>query len=565
MKRNNLASLLLVAMAMAGCGGGGSDGSGASTTQPAPVAVPSPVPTPVPTPVPAPVPEPIPVPVPVATMTVQSGAIARVIAKDTGIQIDVTAQAANFTPAGTLFASASDSAGLVQPAVTVTANGAGSYTFTLTTLASQPASRYTGNVTIKLCSDAPCTVAQAVPSITVPYDVTVQSNLSAWPGDKLTALSALSGVADWATFQGNNAHTGYVPIDVNADKMVLRWKRGAVNNSGSNFSATISPLVTSNGRFFASGDKKLTAYQESDGAPLWSYDTTGLTYASVNPPAVDGGVVYMAAGQQQSTYMLAFDAADGSLRMKSAMTSQWDNYLSPIVQNGAVYTNGGSYGGIYGFATTGEQLFFSSLSQTSGWSPAGDARAIYAYTGDALTLFEPKTGTVLSSIKDTGFSNYVYQVGGSAVIGANGGVYAAAYANGYLNGGNIGNALTRFDTLKGFVDWRVPGVYRVTPAYADGVLYAPNANPYRIEARAEATGALLWSWIPPLSGETSFFASPVVTKNLLITSTNLNTYAIDLKSHKVVWSYPAPGYLAISQNGILYIQSTDGLVAVNLK
>jgi len=556
MKRNNLAGLLLVAMSMAGCGGGGSDGGGASTTQPAPVAVPSPVPTPVP----APVPEPI----PVATMTVQSGAIARVIAKDTNIQIDVTAQAANFTPAGTLFASASDSAGLVQPAVTVTANGAGSYTFTLTTLASQPASRYTGNVTIKLCSDAPCTVAQAVPSITVPYDVTVQSNLSAWPGDKLTALSALSGVADWATFQGNNAHTGYVPIDVNADKMVLRWKRGAVNNNGSNYGA-ISPLVTSNGRFFASGDKKLTAYQESDGAPLWSYDTTGLTYASVNPPAVDGGVVYMAAGQQQSTYMMAFDAADGSLRMKSAMTSQWENYLSPIVQNGAVYTNGGSYGGIYGFATTGEQLFFSSLSQTSGWSPAGDARAIYAYTGDALTLFEPKTGTVLSSIKDTGFTNYVYQVGGSAVIGANGGVYAAAYANGYLNGGNIGNALTRFDTLKGFVDWRVPGVYRVTPAYADGVLYAPNTNPYRIEARAEATGALLWSWIPPLSGETSFFASPVVTKNLLITSTNLNTYAIDLKSHKVVWSYPAPGYLAISQNGILYIQNTDGLVAVNLK
>jgi outer membrane protein assembly factor BamB len=498
-------------------------------------------------------------------MTVQSGAIARVIAKDTGIQIDVTAQAANFTPAGTLFASASDSAGLVQAPVTVTANGAGSYTFTLTTLASQPASRYTGNVTIKLCSDAPCTVAQAVPSITVPYDVTVQSNLSAWPGDKLTALSAWSGVADWATFQGNNAHTGYVPIEVNADKMVLRWKRGAINDSNSSYNAIISPLVTSNGRFFASGNKKLTAYQENDGSALWSYDTSGLRWPSVNPPAVGDGVVYMAGGQQESTYMMAFDAADGSLRMKSAMTSQWENYLSPIVQNGAVYTNSGSYGGIYGFATTGEQLFFSSLSQTAGWSPAGDARAIYAYTGDALTLFEPKTGTVLSSIKDTGFSNYVYQVGGSAVIGANGGVYAAAYANGYLNGGNIGNALTRFDTLKGFVDWRVPGVYRVTPAYADGVLYAPNANPYRIEARAEATGALLWSWIPPLSGETSFFASPVVTKNLLITSTNLNTYAIDLKSHKVVWSYPAPGYLAISQNGILYIQSTDGLVAVNLK
>lgn len=534
MIRKNWAVLLLAGLATAGCGGGGG-----GNTQPA---------TP-----------------PAPTMTVQSGAITRVIAKDTSIHIEVTAQAANFTPAGTLYANVGDGASLVQAPVTVTTNGGGSYTFALDTLATKPGGRYTGNLTIKLCSDQACSVAQAVPSITVPFDVTVQTSDSAWPGDKLTALSAWSGVADWATFQGNNAHTGYVPVEVKVDQMLLRWKRGAVNNSGAGYSAVISPLVTSNGRFFASGNKKLTAYQESDGTESWSYDTSGLTYPSVNPPAVAGGVVYMAAGQQDSTYMLAFDAANGNVRMKSPMSSQWENYLPPVVQDGVVYTNAGSYGGLYAIATTGERLFTGGLSQTSMWSPAADARAIYAYTGDALTMFEPKTGAVLASIKDSKFSNYVYQVGGAAVIGANGGVYAAAYTNGYLNGGDIGNTLTRFDTAKGFVDWRVPGVYRVTPAYADGVLYAPNVNPYRIEARAEGDGTLLWSWIPPLSGETTFHASPIVTKNLLIASTNLNTYAIDLKSHKVVWSYPAPGYLAISQNGILYIQSPDALVAVNLK
>ena len=311
-------------------------------------------------------------------MTVQSGPIARMIAKDTTVHIEVTAQAANFTPTGTLYASATDGASLMQAPVTVTANGGGSYTFALDTLASKPAGRYTGNLTIKLCSDQACAVAQAVPSISVPFDVTVHTKDSAWPGDKLTALSAWSGVADWATFQGNNAHTGYVPVEVKADQMQLRWKRGAVNKSNSGYSDTISPLVTSNGRFFASGDKKLTAYQESDGKEIWSYDTSGLTYPSVNPPAVAGGVVYMAAGQQQSTYMLAFDAADGSLRMKSPMSSQWENYLSPVVQDGAVYTNAGSYGGLYAFAVTGERLFVGALSQTAMWSPAADARAIYA-------------------------------------------------------------------------------------------------------------------------------------------------------------------------------------------
>lgn len=538
MVRIHFSAMMLAGVAMAGCGGGGDSPS---------------------------TPPPPPPPPPAPTMTVQSGAIARTIAKDTSINIEVTALATNFTPTGTLYASASDGASLVHAPVTVTANGGGSYTFSLDTLATKPDGHYTGNLTIKLCSDQACTVAQPVPPITVPFDVTVHTRDSAWPGDKITPLSTWSGVPDWSTFQGNNAHTGFVPVEIKADKMSLRWKRGPVNGSTSGYSTMMSPLVTSNGRFFASHDKKLTAYQESDGEEIWTYDTSGMTYPSVNPPAVDNGVVYMAAGQQSSTYMLSFDAASGNLRMKSAMSSQWENYLPPIIHNGAVYTNSGTYGGLYAFTTTGELLFTGNLSQTSGWSPAADARAVYAYTGDALTMFEPKTGAVLASIKDSEFSNYVYQVGGAPVIGANGGVYAAAYANGYLNDGSIGNALTRFDTAKGFVDWRVKGVYRVTPAYAEGVLYAPNRNPYRIEARAEADGKLLWSWIPPLSGESSFHASPVVTKNLLIASTNLNTYAIDLKTHKVVWSYPAPGYLAISQNGLLYIQSPDSLVTVNLK
>ncbi|MYN46081.1 PQQ-binding-like beta-propeller repeat protein [Pseudoduganella sp. FT93W] len=502
---------------------------------------------------------------PSPSVAVTSGNINRVQAMNTSLRIEVTAQAANFSPSGTLYASASDGDSLMQAPVTVSSNSNGSYTFALDTQASKESGHYSGKLTIKLCSDAACNTAQAVPSISVPYDITVHSPNSAWPGDQLTPLAPWNGVPDWATFQGNNAHTGYVPVEIKADQMQLRWKRGAVNNSTSGYNASISPLVTANGRFYASGDKKLTAYQENDGKALWSYDTSGLSNPGANPPAVDNGVVYFAAGQQNTTYMIALDAVDGSARMKSAMSSQWERYLSPIVQDGAIYTNSGSYGGMYAFASTGERLFFQGLSQTSMWSPATDGRSIFAYTGDALTIVQPKTGTVLSTIRDSSFTNYVYQLGGAAVVGANGGVYAAAYANGYLNDGSIGNQLIRFDTAKGFLDWRVPGVYRVTPAYADGVLYAPNFNPYRLEARSEADGKLLWSWVPPLGGEVSFHASPVVTKNLLFISTNVNTYALDLKTRKVVWSYPAPGYLAISASGLLYIQSPDALVAVNLK
>jgi outer membrane protein assembly factor BamB len=120
-------------------------------------------------------------------------------------------------------------------------------------------------------------------------------------------------------------------------------------------------------------------------------------------------------------------------------------------------------------------------------------------------------------------------------------------------------------SLRCFIDWRNPGNYPVTPAYADGVVYAPNTSPYRIEARAEADGALQWSWTPPIAGETRWGSEPVVTKNLVFVSTDKATYAIDMRSRKAVWSYPASGHLALTRSGVLYIQGVAAVVAVNVK
>ncbi len=491
-------------------------------------------------------------------MTVESGTVARVVASGTGVHVDVTARASNFTPKGTLYAVANDPAGLLQVPVQVTAAG-DTYTFSLDS-AMLPAGRHEGTLTLKLCADQACTTAQAVPSISVAYELTVLSAGSAWPGDNLSALAPLAGASDWATFQGNNAHTGYVPAELSPDRFRLRWKRGSVNTSATDSDAPPSPLVTSGGLLFASGDLKLVAYREQDGGTVWSRDMGDTSYPSVNPPAVDNGVVYMAAGQS-SPYLYAFQAATGNVVFRTPMSSYWSDYMPPIVQSGGVFTAGG-YGALLGYTLTGDSLMNASLSQTTTWTPAGDEKGIYAYTGDALTIFDPRTGAKLKTIRDNASSSYVYAIGGAPVIGAKG-VYAAAYASANSYGGR--NSLTRFDTVNGYVDWRVAGAYPVTPAYANGVLYAPNTAPLRVEARSEETGALLWAWTPQQNVETKFHGAPVVTKNMLFFSTNKVTYALDLRSQKVVWSYPAPGHLAISANGVLYIQTPDGLVAVNLK
>jgi outer membrane protein assembly factor BamB len=99
-------------------------------------------------------------------------------------------------------------------------------------------------------------------------------------------------------------------------------------------------------------------------------------------------------------------------------------------------------------------------------------------------------------------------------------------------------------------------------------LYATNDNPLRLEARAETDGSLLWSWTPPTTGDLSFRSEVLVTDNLVFVSTAWAAYAIDLATHRTVWSYfsyPLGTRLAMSPSGILYLNGPDYLTAINLK
>jgi hypothetical protein len=527
-------------LAVSACGGGGGGGSAGSGGTPPPVSS---------------APE----------VKVLSGAVTRYAAQNSSIAFDVQIKP-SFTPTGTLSVSASDKAGVIQPQVAVTPNTDGSYVLSLGTATSAAPGHYTGDITLKLCADAACAASQAVPSVTVPYDLTVAAPGAAWQGDHLTALAPWTGVADWSTFQGNAAHTGYVPVEIRPDQIGPRWKAGAIGESSNAYYGygNFNTLTAANGIFYAAANNVLKARKESDGSLVWSYDVSGLPYPSVNPPAVDNGIVYMAAGQQSSTFLFGFDAASGAVRFKAPMSSQWEHYLAPVAVGDAVYTNAGSYGGLYAFTPAGEQMFFGYTAQTSMWSPAVDADAVYVYDG-LLRVFDRKTGKVLAEIKDLNFQNYTYQGDGSVVLGAAGNAFVANYANAYLNGGTMANELLKYNTAKGYIDWRIAGNYPLTPAYADGVLYAMNFTPYRVEARAEGDGALLWSWVPGQAAETAWKGEPIVTKNLLFVSTNMATYAIDLRTHKAVWSYPFAGRLALTRSGILYIQNEEALVALNVK
>jgi len=179
----------------------------------------------------------------------------------------------------------------------------------------------------------------------------------------------------------------------------------------------------------------------------------------------------------------------------------------------------------------------------------------------------PTTGAVTHSIADPTFQNLNYQIGGSPVLGAAGSVFAATYTNANINRATHqnDNTLLRFDVSTDSVAWQIAGAFPSTPAYDAGVLYVANEKPLRLEARAEADGAVLWSWTPPAAGGTAFMSEVLLTTNLIFISTDTSVYAIDRVTHEPVWSYPQPGRFALSRNGVLYVSGNSWLTTFNLQ
>ena len=66
----------------------------------------------------------------------------------------------------------------------------------------------------------------------------------------------------------------------------------------------------------------------------------------------------------------------------------------------------------------------------------------------------------------------------------------------------------------------------------------------------------MWAWQP--SGDT-LTDHMIVTRNVLFVAGENNTYAINLLTPHLVWSYPVGGRLATSNN-TLYIISDDSTV-----
>lgn len=514
-------SVVIASLWLAACGGGG---GGGSTTTPLPVSL-SP-------------------------------------AKFTATYLQGTAGSANLTATPNITFNSKpyiyiiDSRGVLTSGSTdITANtGTNSYNVYLPFSPTLVPGHYAGSFTVDICYDSQCATQYPGSPFSYPYDLTIVAG-------NPSPLSPLAGAGDWGTFQGNAQHTGFVPVTLNAASFNARWGWNPYGVIGTN----ITSVAISNGLiYFGTGKGSLMALNENDASAAWSHPFS----AGVNPPAVANGSVYVAVGAQ-GTSMFGLDATTGAQLFESAqLGSQWDYFLAPTVSGGQVYQDIGTYGGIGAFnASTGATTFFNgNIGQYTDWTPTLDANNAnaYAYINNNLLVINPATGALSNIIPDNTGQQEAPFVETAPVIGAPGSVIVADVSGGGI--GSLGGDLTDFNTTKGSVFWTIAGQYDGTPAYANGTIYANNAaGASRLEARAESNGNLLWSWTPP-AGET-VSGNVLVTNNIVFTCTGNATYAIDLSTHQTVWSYPWSGDLAISANGLLYIDSqiTNNLIAINLQ
>lgn len=437
---------------------------------------------------------------------------------------------------------------------------------TLHPLASLPAGHYSGVIVVNICSDSACHNSLPGAPFNVPYDIDAISQDGQVATFNLSPLAPLAGAGDWGTFQGNAAHTGYVPVTLDASRFSRRWVWQAPSYAGVQW--TPSAITTGGSLFFvASGPMydghpdrhELIAWRESDGGKAWSHGFGDLAYANTNPPSFADGKVFIAAGSGESTAMFAFDAATGAQVFKSAMMSQYSSYYAPTILDGLVYSTSGEYDGLAAFdAVSGVQAFFNPSVDNHDWTPAVDTTRAYVYTSAGLAAYDRRTGDKLLTIVDPGsrLPAGIFE-GGAPVLGDAHTVFAGDLDQ------RTDNWFSAFDTSTNSMRWTMSGAFSGNPAYADATLFASNNKPFALEAHRESDGVVAWTWTPS-AGDTQFVSDVLVTRNLVFVSTDQATYAVDRATHASVWSIPASGTLSMSSNGTLYIKGAKVITAVNL-
>jgi outer membrane protein assembly factor BamB len=357
------------------------------------------------------------------------------------------------------------------------------------------------------------------------------------------ACASVTAVAQpndrWPMYQANAEHTGYLARTLLAAQVMPLWNVAAQATAASGLAISDGYVFTTPTTYFAS-NAPLVAQSLSDGHVAWAVNF-GAVF-SVNQPAIDHGVVYLQTSASNfGTYLHAF-TVDGTFLWRAPFDSQFEHYLGPIVVDGTVYFNGGTYGGLYRFdASIGTQTWYRPLPQTDMWCPTWNHGVIVAYT-DRMDVIAPDSAVPINIIYDNDQVQGIGPGQAAVVIGN------LAYVS---NGGR----LVAYDLLNGRVAWALAiGAAGQVATDGDELFVIANGA---LTARAPSDGSLHWSWTSPSSAGLS--SNLIVTDSHLIAGDSLGTYLVNRTTHQADAALPASGMLAYGAD-TLVVADTGGRV-----
>jgi outer membrane protein assembly factor BamB len=322
----------------------------------------------------------------------------------------------------------------------------------------------------------------------------------------------------------------------------------------------VKPVISGNGAVFVSaGPNSIYRLDEATGAQVWTLDLSSIGLYATGSLAYANGTVYVPGFKSYpQSVVRGLDAKTGAFKTDSPFFGGQFLHLNSAVvfQDELFYTQGSSGGAVYKYSLPSGASAWTSAGVYSdhyvNQTPAVDKDYVYYSDNSGLLIYDKMTGALVADVAGPVYSPTVLQYPVAPVIASSGHVL--------INEGQNGARIAAVDPVTKTFVWRSGTSYSFQQPVVSGstvyVVYT-GASFNRIHALSDVDGSLLWSWGIPLSDLTPLIGNLIVCDNLLFVSSEQNVYAIDLKTHQTVWTYPAYGSLSISPGYVLHVVTND--------
>ena len=357
------------------------------------------------------------------------------------------------------------------------------------------------------------------------------------------SFAAQAGADSWQTFQNGPLHLGGTPIKLEPSGMSLAWQQ-AVGTSALGMAVIENGeiVVTQDGGF----DRGVFGIDRQTGSVDWSWNPTGGG-VWIGHAALYDGKAYVQLEDNTDDYLVAFDAASGSIQLQHPLTDQGTLHYAPVLEDGVLYCNTGRTGGMAALdPNTGSEIWFADMELGDEWSPTVTEDVCYGWGTGRLVAIDRDTGTGLYDVEDFG-AETAGVVGHTPIPDGAGNLFI-------VNGGR----LVCHDQANGLIQWVLEDAFTDQVSPAPEGIYVLNGG--SLELRAPEDGSLMNSFTPTAG---ALAKNIIVTPEHLIVATDAETHLLDRTTLNSVWDYPAGGWLSLGEGLLLIAEGSGQLTAIS--